>query len=49
MVILTSLDEFETAFMKACENVNTIPDTVNIHDKVQLVVNNIRTFIADIQ
>ena len=49
LVILTSLDEFETALIKACENVNTIPDTVNTHDKVQLVANNVRTFIADIQ
>ena len=47
LVILTDLDDFEQSLAKALEMLNEIPIIIEVQNKIQSIINNIRTFIAD--
>ncbi len=47
IVILTDLDNFGQSLFKAFEIVGTIPSIINVQNKIQTVINNIRIFLAD--
>ena len=47
LVILTDLDDFEQSIANALEMLNEIPCIIEVQNKIQYIINNIRTFIAD--
>jgi glycosyltransferase involved in cell wall biosynthesis len=47
LVILTCLDDFEQSLFKAFEIMNKIPNIINVQNKIQTVIDNIRIFLAD--
>ena len=46
-MVLTDLDDFEQSFEKALEMLNEIPSVIGVQNKIQTVINNVRTFLAD--
>ena len=47
LVILTGLDDFEQSLFKAFEIMNKIPNIINVQNKIQTVIDNLRIFLAD--
>lgn len=47
LVVLTDLDDFDQSLTKALEMLNEIPNTIDVKNKIQTVINNVRTFLAD--
>ena len=47
LVVLTDLDDFEQSLAKALEMLNEIPSVIGVQNKIQTVINNVRTFLAD--
>ena len=47
LVILTGLDDFEQSLFKAFEIMNKIPNIINVQNKIQTVIDNIRNFLAE--
>ena len=47
LVVLTDLDDFEQSLAKALEMLNEIPRIIDVQNKIQTVINNVRTFLAD--
>lgn len=47
LVVLTDLDDFEQSLAKALKMVNEIHSTIDVENKIQTVINNVRTFLAD--
>lgn len=46
-VVFTGLDDFEQSLLRALEMVKKIPSIINVQNKIETVINNIRKFLAD--